>query len=78
MGRMQREKTPQKPMKNADQEALRLGATYANTGKFGTARLGDANGKESWLTRTGTNLVVWLFLVIAGPLVLGLSYLTKG
>ncbi|MFC6261559.1 hypothetical protein [Levilactobacillus fujinensis] len=76
-GRMRQEKNPAKPLKNADQEALRLGATYANTGKFGTARIGDTGSKEGWLTRVGTNLVAWLFLVVAGPLVLGLSYFKK-
>jgi len=57
------------PRQNAEEEAMRQGASYANTGRFGTGRLGDADGQDSRLIRWGTEFVILMFAVIAGPVV---------
>ena len=54
---------------NAEQESLRIGSNYGNTGHFGFARIGEANGEENTIERWGMSLVVRLFLILAGPLV---------
>ncbi|ABJ63385.1 hypothetical protein ACN50C_05555 [Levilactobacillus brevis] len=58
------------PRKNAEQEAMRLGSSYANTGMFGVTRIGDAQGKESWLVRWGIDFITRLFLLFCGVFVL--------
>ncbi|WP_211089172.1 MULTISPECIES: hypothetical protein [Lactobacillaceae] len=57
------------PRKNAEQESLRIGSNYGNTGHFGFARIGEADGEENTIERWGMSLVVRLFLILAGPLV---------
>lgn len=51
---------------DSEQKALRMGSNYANTGRMGVSRIGDASGKESWLTRWGTDFVLRIFLILAG------------
>ncbi|WP_225418006.1 hypothetical protein [Levilactobacillus huananensis] len=51
---------------DSEQKALRMGSNYANTGQMGVGRIGDASGHESWLTRWGTDVVLRLFLILAG------------
>lgn len=62
---------------NAEQESLRLGSNYGNTGHFGFARIGDADGKENAVERWGINLVIRLFLILAGPLVWGYLWIKQ-
>jgi len=57
-----------KPM-SADQEAMKMGSNYGNTGHMGFARIGDADAKEGWLLRWGMSLIMRLFLILAGPFV---------
>jgi hypothetical protein len=63
----------QRPRGNAEEEALRDGASYANSGRFGTARVGDAGGKESWLTSWGTDFVLRLFVIIVAPVIVAVD-----
>lgn len=64
----------QHPRDNADQEAVRTGSAYANTGHFGVARIGDAGEHEFAVIRWGTSLIYRLFLVAAGIFVLGYQW----
>jgi len=65
------------PRENAEQESLRIGSNYGNTGHFGFARIGDASGKENGVERWGISLVLRLFLILAGPFVWGYLWLKQ-
>lgn len=62
------------PRKNADQESLRTGSSYVNTGKMGVARIGDATGKEGRLSQWGTDFVGRLFVIVAAPIIVGVDW----
>ncbi|GEO69429.1 hypothetical protein [Levilactobacillus acidifarinae] len=67
----------QHPHDNADQEAVRTGSSYANTGHFGVARIGDAGDHEFAVVRWGTSLIYRLFLVAAGIFVLAYQWVKQ-
>ncbi|WP_125691278.1 hypothetical protein [Levilactobacillus tongjiangensis] len=49
----------------SDQEAMRLGANYANTGHTGVGRIGDASG-DSRLSNWGTDFILRLLIIWFG------------
>lgn len=59
------------PRPHADQEAMRLGSNFANTGLFGMARIGDSRGSEGWIVRWGMSFVWRLAWVLFGPFIYG-------